>query len=70
MNKLIRLIFFKPRKSCFGCKYYKQGQTYYDYYNECSLLGYEYFTPKGCNCVNDYDEVSKIRLKKLFKEEV
>ena len=35
------------KKSCIDCKYYYEGQTYYDYYNGCSLLEIEYFNPDG-----------------------
>lgn len=28
---------------CCHCKYNSQGQTDYDYWNSCSLIGFEYY---------------------------
>ena len=41
---------------CNSCKYYHEGSTDYDYYNECELTGDMYFIPfcdKDCPYIED-----------------
>ena len=58
----------KGRDCCRGCPYYSEGWTDYGPYNDCRLLGQEYFTPDGCEFVNDDGSVNKKELKKFSKE--
>ena len=55
------------KKTCIDCKYYYEGQTYYDIYNGCRLLEVEYFKPDGCDCVDEDGNINEEELEKILK---